>query len=133
MTSISDLRDPRTGFNDVADVLETGTYTPTLTNSSNVASSTVYTTGFFRIDNMVTVAGRLEIDATALGLTEFFLTLPIASSLVNSEDLGGVGHSRDGVGLRILAEVAGSRAKINFTGLSTSNTIFSFTFTYQVI
>src|SRR5690606_24010086 len=64
-----------------------GTYTPTLTNTTNIAASTAYTTYYVRIGDWVYVWGEADIDATAsLTLSEMAMTLPISSSITNTYD-----------------------------------------------
>lgn len=71
--------------------IASGTYTPVLTNVANVAASTMRATQWIRIGNVVHVAGLMDIDPTAVAVTSFRITLPIASNLASAFQLGGVG------------------------------------------
>jgi hypothetical protein len=61
--------------------ITSGTYTPTLTNTTNLTSSSVGANDFFysRVGNIVTVAGKVTITATtANSLFQLRITLPVA-------------------------------------------------------
>lgn len=69
---------------------QNGTYTPTLSNATNVAASTVYALSWFRVGNTVTVSGVIDIDVTTLSAqTDFDLSLPVASNFTLLQDAGG--------------------------------------------
>jgi hypothetical protein len=89
--------------------LLSGTYTPTLTNETNAAASVASVTMYYRIGNMVTVAGRVQIT-----------------------NLAGVGASSD-VYYFIAGDGTNNRA--TFTGVPASNLNRSvyFQFTYEVL
>lgn len=113
-----------------------GTYTPTLFNTSNIAASTAYITGWYRVENRVTVFGKVDIDATlsASTATELGFSLPIASNMTGEEDLGGAAVSDAIASLtaRIRADATNDRASIVFKSLSLSNDSYSFEFSYQI-
>jgi hypothetical protein len=75
-------------------VVYTGTYTPTITNSSNATSISVSTGAFTytRVGRVVTVSGLFTAGATTAANTKTIvtITLPIASNLANSHDLTGL-------------------------------------------
>jgi len=72
-------------------MVSSGTYTPTLTNGTNIASSTAYALQYMRVGNTVTVGGFINIDTTATGTSGLRMSLPIASNFTSSIDAGGVG------------------------------------------
>lgn len=113
-----------------------GTYTPTLNGVSNVAASTAYVTGWYRVGSMVTVFGKIDIDATlaASTATELGVSLPIASNMTGEEDLGGnaISDSVASLSARIKADPTNDRAAIVFKALSLTNDSYSFEFSYQV-
>lgn len=112
------------------------TYTPTLNNTTNVAASTAYVTGYFRIGDAVTVFGKVSIDATlaASTATELGISLPIASNLAAEEDLGGnaISDAVASLTARIKADATNDRASVVFKALSLNNDSYSFEFSYQV-
>lgn len=64
--------------------IASGTYTPTVTGVTNVTSAASPAGFFLRVGNVVTVAGSVTIDHTANALTEFTISVPIASGTLNS-------------------------------------------------
>lgn len=111
-----------------------GTYTPTLTNTTNIASSTAFRCQYMRVGNVVTVSGRVTIDPTASGtLTELSMTLPVNASLVDQEDLAGVfAGSGSGTGNcgNIRAETSTENALFQFIPDSGASRTYFFTFTF---
>jgi hypothetical protein len=116
--------------------LLSGTYTPTLTNTTNVSTSTAYATGYFRVGNAVTVYGKVDIDATAAGgaSTELQVSLPISTNMAAEQDLGGNASSDALASLsaRIKGDATTDQASIVFKALSITNDSYSFSFTYQI-
>jgi hypothetical protein len=115
-----------------------GTYTPTLTNTTNVASSTASILQYMRVGSVVTVSGLVTITPTAAANTNTVLrmSLPISASLTNTTNLGGAGvissAAGRGVAAAIYAETANNIAEFNFLSPSTSAVSVRFTFTYKV-
>lgn len=113
------------------------TYTPTLTNTTNVNASTAYVTGYTRVGNSVTVYGKVDIDATAASSTATTLgfSLPVTSALTAEEELGGVAMSNASGAtnaIRIIADATNDRASFVFLALTTNNDSYNFQFSYQV-
>jgi hypothetical protein len=116
-----------------------GTYTPTLTNTTNVASSTASAAQYMRVGNVVTVSGSVIIDpTTAATNTTLNVSLPIASSLTSGRQLGGAGSSNsaakygDNV-LAIYADTTNDRAEFRFNPTGAASETYVFSFTYQVL
>jgi hypothetical protein len=83
--TISNLTVTGTGGN-----VYSSTYTPTLTNSTNVAASTTGACQYMRVGNVVTVSGQISVDPTAAAvLTVLLISLPIASTFSSSRSAGG--------------------------------------------
>ena len=117
--------------------IASGTYTATLTNTTNVAASTAYQAQWIRVGNVVTVSGKFDLDATlsASTATELGMSLPIASNFTAEENLGG-DASTDAVAsavARIKADATNDRASIVFKAISVSNDSYAFTFTYLIL
>jgi hypothetical protein len=112
-----------------------GTYTPTLTNTTNLDASTPYEAQYMRVGNTVTVSGRVDADPTAAALTQLRISLPVASNLGANEDLAGVAFSPDvaGQGAAIRASATADTAIMEWTAVDTSNRAMYYTFTYAVI
>lgn len=118
--------------------LAAGTYTPTLTNTTNVAASTAYECQYMRVGNTVTVSGKVDIDPTSAGSqTVLGMSLPISSNLGAEEDLAGSSSQKFASGINnfaIYGDATNDRAKFEVSNASSgSNISFYFTFTYQVI
>ncbi len=114
-----------------------GTYTPTLTNTTNVATSTPFANIYIRVGNIVTVYWTVDIDPTAAGstLTEFGMSLPIASNFSDTVQLTGVGNCG-----RVPAQAsscgsdsANDRASIVFYATDTGGATHRGAFAYRII
>lgn len=116
-------------------VATSGTYTPTLTNTTNVAASTAYECQYLRVGNTVTVSGKVDIDPTGAGQVVLGMSIPVASNFGTQQDLGGVAFSPAvaSLGAAVLADSTNDRATVEYIAVDTSNRSFYFTFTYQVI
>lgn len=113
-----------------------GTYTPTLFNTTNVAASTPYACQWLRVGNIVMVSGLVDIDPTAASVsTVLGLSLPVASNFSNSLQLGGtaVASGAQGQAYAIISDATNDRASITGIPSSAANATHSFMFMYQVI
>ena len=118
--------------------LASGTYTPTLTGVTNVASSTAYPCQYMRVGNTVTVSGLVELTPTANNTqTTIRISLPISSAFVNNYELGGtahtIGNTTAGHGASIEADATNDEALMDYYETHGVSDTFTFTFTYQVI
>lgn len=111
-----------------------GIHTPTLTNTTNVASSTPLSAQYLRVGNTVTVSGTLTVQATAAAstLTTLGVSLPVASDLANANELGGSGALLTAPVL-ISGDATNNRATFQWNSLSTSAVTLSYHFSYRVI
>ena len=115
--------------------LNSGTYTPTLTGVTNVASTSAATTRYTRVGNVVFVSGTAAIDTTSTGLTQFDVSLPIASNLAAGSDLTGTftrDESSSYVPGACVGEVTNDRAACVFYASYTSASNAYFSFSYEV-
>lgn len=115
--------------------IASGTYSPTISNTSGVAASTTRVCQWMRVGNVVTVSGSVEIDPSAATVT-FELSLPVASNFAATNQLGGIlvfnyGPPQD-FGM-IRASPANDTAACAAFVAGTANTDVPFTFTYVVI
>ncbi len=124
--------------------IASGTYTPTLTNTTNVASSSFTNSPpakWIRVGNVVQVSGHVTITPTAAAGTQTVLdlSLPIASNITHFEDCSGVasdGASGGGTAnssALIQGSVADNRAQIVYAANNTNSKIFGFNFSYTVL
>ena len=116
-------------------VTAAGTYTPTLTNVTNIAASTAYVCQYMRVGNVCTVSGKVDIDATAVGAIELGMSLPIASNLASQEQCSGtaVGVTAADDALWVEGDAANNRVAIKCTAIGVANHSNYFTFTYLII
>jgi len=116
-------------------VLDAGTYTPTLTNSVNVAASTAHVCQYLRVGSVVTVSGQVDIDPTAAGDTQLGISLPIASNLASATQCAGtaVAPGIAGQSAAVLGDATNDRAILEWIAVDTTNQPFFFTATYVVI
>lgn len=116
-------------------VATSGTYTPTLTNTTNIAASTTYVAQYLRVGSVVTVSGRVDVDPTALGSVVLEMTLPIASNFAAIQQCAGVAAdpSVSGQSAAIYAEVTNDKAVMAWITTDITNQAMYYTYTYQVI
>lgn len=110
------------------------TWTPTLTNVTNVAASTAYQGQYLRIGNTVSGSCKVDVTPTAAGATELGISIPVASNFGADEDACGVGHSQaiqEGGG--VSADTANDRMAFKFLAGAAVARTFYITFSYQVI
>jgi hypothetical protein len=116
-----------------------GTYTPTLTNTTNVASSTASANQYMRVGNVVTVSGTVIIDpTTAATNTALGMSLPIASAISSSRQLGGSGSSFSTTkygdnNIVIIGDATNDRAEFRLNPTGAASETYNFSFTYQVL
>lgn len=116
-----------------------GTYTPSLTDTTNVAASTAFPCQYMRVGAVVTVSGYVDVDVTAgETATALDISLPIATTFSNDYECGGTAvpssrisaFSAGGIRANTVANIA---RLAYFSGTSTSNESYFFSFTYQII
>ena len=122
--------------NIVALNLLSGTYTPVLTNTTNVAASVAYPCQWVRVGNTVAVSGRLDVDATAAGAqTLLGISLPVASNFANIYELGGSAVAPGIISecAAIIPDTANDRATMSWITTTANYHGMSFFFMYQII
>lgn len=119
----------------IAVALTSGTYTPTLTNVTNLDSSFANLCAYTRVGTIVTVSGRVDLDPTAAGDVELGISLPLASNFTNNMQCAGVAfcNSVAGMGAAILSDLTNDRASLRFVAVDTSNRLMMFVLQYQIL
>jgi hypothetical protein len=108
-------------------------YTPTLTNVTNVASSTTYLSGYSGISIEMMVRGEVSVTTSASGSTQFRLTLPVTSDLVDIFDLNGNGTESTGLfSVSIRADTTNNDALFTFIAPAASTYIITYLFSYRI-
>lgn len=116
--------------------IASGTYTPTITNSTNVLSSTPRACMWIRVGNVVHVAGSVTVTTTAAGgaTTSLRVSLPIASTISGRAEGSGM-HAADSLGASNAAEVGymipfTNDMEMQWSSANNSNHNHTFHFTY---
>ena len=113
-----------------------GTYTPTLTNATNVSASTAYQCQWTRTGNCVSVTGKVAVDPTTTLLqTQLGISLPIASNLGAAEDCAGAAccPTISSQSAAILGDAANDRATMEWICIDVTNQPMYFSFMYEVL
>lgn len=117
-------------------LLASGTYTPTLTPIANITGSTAYSCQYMRVGNVVSVSGRIDVQATASGSqTHLGISLPIPSAFTAATQCGGTAcaASASGQVAGIQADYPISRAVLSMIPSSTVMQPMLMTFQYRVL
>lgn len=117
--------------------LDYSTYTPTLTNDTNVASSSASLCRWIQVGNVVHVAGRVQITPTAgATLTVLGISLPVTSDIGAISDLSGVGARQDATTnqeVTIGGDATNDRASMVFVPANNTAYDYNFVFSYTVL
>ena len=116
---------------------DSGTYTPTLTNGTNVAAATALECQWLRIDDIVNVSGKVNVDPTSAATTTILgVSLPISSNIGAEEDVSGVCGQHDvsaPSGGSIRGNNSTSVADLLMHPIGDGNAAWSFIFQYQLL
>lgn len=115
--------------------LSSGSYTPTLVSGANVAALTANPCTYTRVGDVVSVSGRVDVQATAGAvLTVVGIPLPIASNFAAATDCNGTtacaGILQAGA---VEADIVNDRASLRFIAQDTTSRGMIFNFSYVVI
>ncbi|MEO0312292.1 MAG: hypothetical protein RIQ89_1949 [Bacteroidota bacterium] len=110
-------------------IINSGSYTPTLFNTTNIGASTAYQCNWSRVDSVYTISGEIDIDpTTASTLTVLGISLPpqIITLGGNTSDVSGTASDDLGTVGRLRADTTNVRIEVRFTPIDISNRRFSF-------
>ena len=116
--------------------IRSGTYTPSATSITNIASSTSRKSNWSRVGTIVTVAGTETLTTTSNGLTELGLSLPVPSNFGTTYEASGnavsnITTAHYGV---IFANVANNYVILQFDHSGAAGeSDFHYTYSYEVI
>lgn len=116
-----------------------GTYTPTLTNTTNVSASASAVAQYYRIGDMVTVSGTVNIDPTSgVGASTLLgISLPIASNFSSGTEGGGTAAQGNGTGTGTAAAIGvdtvNKRMSLAFSCTDTTARDWLYHFTYRIV
>lgn len=112
-----------------------GTWTPTLTNTTNLDASTPFLSQYLRVGNVVNFSGRVDLDPTAAASVVLGMSLPIASNFANNFEAGGTFANpavASEVGA-ILADATNNRLTFQGVAISITNQSFFFSGSYLIV
>jgi hypothetical protein len=115
--------------------LAAGTYTPTVTASTNVGTVSGRQGQYQRINNTVTVSGQAVADTSGSGTSAVFITLPVSSTLTTEQQCCGAGcwyNSSSGFGVVRIISGTSNRAQLLWTAVAEEQQVVTFHFTYLV-
>jgi hypothetical protein len=114
--------------------IASGTYTPSITNTTNIDASTARVCQWLRVGNVVSVSGSVSIDPTAATNTVFQISLPIASNLAQAWNAGGVGSAGAAhVNVYLSANATDDVVTAGYTTVVTGAEEITFSFTYVIL
>jgi hypothetical protein len=130
--TISDLTVSGTSGN-----VYSSTWTPSITNGTNTASSTAVECLFSRVANQITFAGAVTITPTLPATeTRFTLSLPVASNFTLARDAAGtfwsITSATQNQGGSILGDTATDTLAFRMTPASTTASTYHFSGSYRV-
>lgn len=110
------------------------TYTPTLTNTTNIDSSTAFTTYYKVEGEWVHVWGEVELNPTAGStLTVLEMSIPTGATFSASRELAGTAATDDNSVAQIKGSTSNARAIFGLTPNHVNMATYSFTFSYKIV
>ena len=107
-----------------------GVYTPTLTNTTNIAASTAYPCSWSRIGSVVTVMFYAAIDPTAATPTSTRLTFTLPIACATTPIGGGSASSGTYVQTGALQPISATTGALDYSAVNVANDVFAGTFQY---
>jgi len=127
-----------TVYKRVNPIIESGTYTPTITDSLNIDSTVLFGAHYTRINNIVTVSIMTTVDfPVGSALSIIGLTIPIPSDFTNQNDVVGSaisdleenGSNRAG---RCVADIGDNKVYLRIIHSGSGNHYVAINFTYEI-
>jgi hypothetical protein len=120
--------------NGAVELYQSGSYTPGLTNVTNLTASTAHPCQYQRVGNVMLVSGVVDADPTAAGLVQLGINLPVGSNFTLTSDCGGVAFCGQvaGFGGAIAADAANDRAELSWIAVDVINRSLFFIFMYTI-
>lgn len=117
--------------------LDSGTYSPTVTNVSGVTAITSYTSNYMRVGSVVTVSGRCDLTFNSTANPIISITLPVTSNFTAREDgTGTAGEVLAGSGqgnMVLYANASSSLMYLQWTSAASGGPAgFYYHFTYLI-
>lgn len=117
-----------------ASELETGEYTPTLTNDTNITTSALNNGAwwYLRVGNVVTVGGNVTITATAIGSIVLQATLPFETNNTHAIDVVGSASNNESDSATIKGGTVTEGMVLNGNASNATQEQWTFTFMYRI-
>jgi hypothetical protein len=116
-----------------APAYSSGTYTPSVTNMVNIASTTTIKSNWSRVGNIVTVAGYVSVTTSGNGLAQLGLSLPVASNFTTRYEGSGTLTTTKHFG-EIYSHVSNDNVVLEFQHSgSTGADEFRYVFVYEIL
>ena len=112
--------------------ISNGTYTPTLSSFVNCSPAVSGLFTWSRSGNVVTVAGNVTLSATALGLFQFRISLPVASNFTANNDSAGNITGTEGYGVVFSNPTVDTAEALCRAKDSIATSTYTVVFQYQV-
>lgn len=110
-----------------------GRWTPTLTNTTNIDTSSSLDVQYIRIGDEVSFCGVVTINATVAGVAILLqMSLPIPSTFSSANDANGVAASSGGVSGVVLADLGLSSLRFVITPTVTTDVLYRFSGMYRI-
>lgn len=109
-----------------------GRWLPTTTTSTNVTAVTPDSCTYIRQGSRVSYTALFVVDVTAPGSASFYFTIPIASNLAASYDLGGVAGGSTGAAGYSVSDATNDRAQVVFVTTASGEQIIQVTGHYTI-
>ena len=125
---------PGNSFSGGSSNSEGHTYTPTLTNASNISSSSVASATYIKSDSIVVVNLRLTVDITTSGsFTTIRFSLPYSAHLFHNASAHGVATENSHVNdeLVFYSNSTGSTGDVSFIPGAASGTTYNLNISYS--
>lgn len=116
----------------IGDIVSSGTYTPTVTATSNIDGTSQYNCTYMRVGDVVTVMFSMAIDPTATGAISLEISLPISSNFLSIKDAAGTIANTDLDQGIINSNFTNDTAIINATVSTANNRSWYGTFQYKI-
>jgi len=116
--------------------ISAGVYTPIYAGVANLTALVGYSAQYIRVQNVVTVSGKLDADPLAAAAeTALTISLPIPSSFTAEEQCCGVSSALavSGQVAAIRAETTNDLAEMRWISSDVGNRSMYFTFTYRIL
>jgi hypothetical protein len=114
--------------------ITSGQYTPTYTNSANVAAFTHITAFYQRVGNIVFVQGHMHVDPTSTSTsTSWLISLPVASAITATTQVAGSFQTANTTFGNIIGHIVGDAAHCTYFATSDAVTPVYYSFTYIIV